>query len=208
MLTDITRNSRQVATIYAGPKGNKNTPSWKVHTVFLSHHSSVISGIFKEQAMQKQDHVLCWPADGYDNIALFVQWVYTGQLATPDVGKANEFNTISKYVGLWLMAKDLEVPSLQNQSLYLIHHISKRFSTVATEEFPRIWKKTSPGSPLRSYFLELCCQLNATFFTSSGCEKFSKEMLVEMMATMVGQKDIQKVKSCLDPSNHLEKFYV
>jgi hypothetical protein len=113
---------------------------------------------------------------------------------------------VHNYLALYFLASDIAIPELRNQSIDMIQRISVKYNMTATSLLVLIWKNTTPGSPLRWYFMDRCISALPPGATKNP-DQYPKEMLLEMVAIMAeyGRKgDLSGFKVALN----MEKYHV
>ncbi|EPE29101.1 hypothetical protein GLAREA_00259 [Glarea lozoyensis ATCC 20868] len=193
-------NSRMMATIACGI--NQKQVRWSLQVIVPDHYSSVLREHFLNQHRAKQNMFFLFQGYRTEVIQLLVQWLLVPQLRTPPKIQKDEFAGIIKnYCDLWIVADQLKIAALKNQSIYLIHQLETQYKVYNTAQLNLVWKNTSKGSALRQYFLDKFTSVKGKKLQKDP-EDFPKEMLIEMLAVAEEQKDAVK-----DPGEQMAKYY-
>jgi hypothetical protein len=147
-----------VVTFVATWSKESQPESFTVHKEFdccySSHPKDFLNGTKAPKTKAREMYDL----EGFhpEAVRLFVQWLYTqsvtlksGDLNHPDYdllhGDNDHLHT------LWILAKKLSIPSLQNFAMQKLHVINVRYLGFLYPPIRSIYQKTQDSSPLRRF---------------------------------------------------------
>jgi hypothetical protein len=122
---------------------------------------------------------------GVDVFGLFVQWIY-GQ------GLANRYGQPSyqhRLMVLWVFAKRLQMPRLQNDSIYMLEERRGLGEAAQKKTLKYVWANTTAGDLIRRYLVDVCHHTVAEFSQEEIIEFFPIEMLEE-----IAKMDLMKLE--------------
>jgi hypothetical protein len=111
-----------------------------------------------------------------DVFGLFIQWLYTQSLLNKNSQPAYQHRSMA----LWVLAKRLEMPALQNDSLDVLEERRRIEGTIQTKTFAYVYANTVKGDPLRGYLVDVCSRLMGTFMSEEVEQLFPEDMREEI----------------------------
>jgi hypothetical protein len=130
-----------------------------------------------------------------DVFGLFVQWLYTLSLLNKNSQPAYQHRSMA----LWVLAKRLQMPVLQNDSLDVLEERRRMEGTIQTKTFAYVYANTVKGDPLRLYLVDVCSRLMGTFPSEEVEQLFPDEMRQE-----IGEVTVAKAEDAGDGEERFE----
>jgi hypothetical protein len=132
-----------------------------------------------------QTHLYKLEDTSEEAVRLLVHWFYTQKLDTIPHDSLSVSSSLvdSEYLSLfqlWILGDRLLVPRLQDMVIREIDEIGCYFHSVPEHCTEYVYENTSPGHPLRRYFVEEYARLGSSWYTSYS--EHPKEMLVGLVA--------------------------
>lgn len=190
-----------MSTIILTAGEDETAKTFLVHKEAAIATSPVIAKYVEESA---QDHYLL--KDSTERaVRLLVQYTYSQDIVIEQLRDDNDFdstwNDIEEdlaLVELWILAKELEIPSLQNLTIRAIDDIYHKCGILASHCIPAVYDLTSSSSELRRLFVALCAHTDPEI-TRASIDIFPQEFLCDLASFLLEKlQDSQKVYSVSD----------
>jgi len=146
-----------------------------VYQEFLEFYCPVLANALPNAVDRAATPKLLADVDN-DVFGLFVQWLYTQSLLNKNSQPAYQHRSMA----LWVLAKRLQMPALQNDCLDVLEERRRMEGTIQTKTFAYVYANTAKGDPLRLYLVDVCCCLMETFQSQEVEELFPEEMRQEI----------------------------
>jgi len=108
----------------------------------------------------------------------------------------------SDIVELWILGEKLGMRRLQNQTINVLDQIRSGNEFITQTTFQRIYDRTSVGSPLRRYIVNLVSRGKSPILNAAA---FPHQMLVDVVNQM---KKVAPKQSLLYTDDEMRGFYV
>jgi hypothetical protein len=156
---------QRISYIALGPNG------FAVYSDFLEFYCPVLSNAPLNTADRAATPEVLADVD-VDVFGLFIQWLYTQSLLNKNSQPAYQHRSMA----LWVLAKRLQMPVLQNDSLDVLEERRRMEGMIQTKTFAYVYANTAKGDPLRLYLVDVCSRLMETFPSEDVEELFPEEM--------------------------------
>ncbi|CZR51113.1 uncharacterized protein PAC_00988 [Phialocephala subalpina] len=176
---------------------------------FLVHKEAAIAMspiIAKYVEESGQDHYLL--KDSTERaVRLLVQYTYSQDIVIEQLRDGHDFDSPRDddieedlaLVELWILAKELEIPSLQDLTIRTIDDIYRKCGFLASHCVPAAYDLTSSGSELRRLFVALCAHTDPSSITLADVDVFPQEFLCDLAIFLLEKlQDSQKVYNVSD----------
>lgn len=155
-----------------------------VHKDFACHYVASFDSVFNAANGHAKTFRLEDTTTGA--FRLLVQWLYTQKLHLVQLREdeiiedaiTNDENLC--LVELWVLARNLGLPKLQNLIIYSFECIGGKHGFVPDNCIPYVYSNTEPGSPLRKYFIDCCTFIIDRSTFQKAPQNFPNEMLLEL----------------------------
>jgi hypothetical protein len=107
---------------------------------------------------------------------LFIQWIYTQSL----LNKYGQPSFQHRLLGLWVLAKKLGMPGLQNDAIGMLEMRRRLEGCVQTKSLYYVYQYTTTGDGLRRYLVDIYLPIMHTFPPEILDAIFPKEFLKEI----------------------------
>jgi len=111
-----------------------------------------------------------------DVFGLLIQWMYNGSLLNKKLDPAYQH----RLMALWVLAKRLEMPTLQNAAIAMLEERRQMENAIQDKTFAYVYSNTVKGDALRLYLVDTCCRSTSMFPPEAVEERFPKEMVDEI----------------------------
>jgi hypothetical protein len=165
-LTNI-RTGQQI--VYA--KAGTEKKSFGVHQELICFHSPYFRAAFKGNFQEATTGEVLLDDVDSEVFGLFVQWLYAQDIvesicsdeSSTNQGKAGTELPLTRYlIELWLLAEYPQVPMLQNYVLGVIVERTSRRNLCHINSFDVTYERTTRGSILPRFFVDLVCWSTAS----------------------------------------------
>ncbi|KAL9032508.1 MAG: hypothetical protein Q9180_006459 [Flavoplaca navasiana] len=143
----------QVVTVNVGSGGDAE--SWIIHKRLLTHHSPFFAAALKGNFAESATNTVSLVEDDPDAFKLFVQWLYSGELALGEL--ASYSKSLPRVACLaWALGDKLQCPVFQDRAMLQLLAYHKREYLVEDTVW-LIYNVSPPGSKLRSFAVDVAC---------------------------------------------------
>jgi hypothetical protein len=157
-----------------------------IHKEFACHYSPFLQAAFTSNSAEGESQSMELQDVEEEVFALFVQWLYTQQIATAE----DDFPAAELLIKLWLLAEKLRVPELQNQVVDTIERRRAATGTVSTGMLRFIYSNTVVGSPLRRLIVDHCAlYLGSVLFALEEKEEYTRESLFDIVSVLLRYRE-------------------
>ena len=112
-----------------------------------------------------------------DVFGLFVQWIYTQSLLNKHRQPAYQH----RCMGLWVLAKRLDMKRLQNEALNTLHTRMRMEGLLQVKALGYVYQNTTEGDALRRYVFDVCRKQMNLFPQQVIDEMIPKAMMDQMI---------------------------
>jgi hypothetical protein len=113
----------------------------------------------------------------FEVFGLLINWMYMESLNNKQGQPAYQH----RLMGLWVLAKRLNMPELQNASIDALEARRKIDSrTIQVKTFWHIYNNTVKGDMLRKYVVDVCVRSKGMFSQDTEDKRFPKELVSEI----------------------------
>jgi hypothetical protein len=212
----INSKTDEFVTLFAGD----NPQKFVVHKEFACHYSPVLKAAFNSNFIEGQTQTYRLEDTSVDALRLLLYWFYTQIVDTSEVdpfplpqsdfeknedGRTKLVQLCSHLVELWVLAGSLIIPALQNMAMKEIVRGNGPSTGIATHCINYVYEKTTSGSPLRLFFVDLCaCWLSEKAYLASP-SRFPQEMLLDLVTVFsrhVNRYDMNARVNLMDISRY------
>ncbi|KAE9381289.1 hypothetical protein N431DRAFT_505713 [Stipitochalara longipes BDJ] len=184
------RKSHELITLYAGNSAQK----FIVHKEFACFYSPVLKAASNSEFVEGQTQTYRLHDTTERAVCLLSDWIYTQtlditQFANHSGLKDNPdrqavISQDKSLVELWVLAKKLLIPSLQNLVVTELYDLRKKTRSTATLCIKYVYENTCEGSPLRLLMVDMCAsQLAPSEFTRIR-QALPDEMLIHLVTLL------------------------
>ena len=131
----------------------EDAESWIIHKRLLAHHSPFFAAAFNGNFAESATNTVCLVEDDPDAFKLFVQWLYSGELAR-DLGVEEDLpNTLCL---AWALGDKLQCPVFQDRAMlkFVAYH---NIYWMREDTMRLVYDISLPGSVLRAFAVDLLC---------------------------------------------------
>ncbi|KAL8868402.1 MAG: hypothetical protein Q9198_008190 [Flavoplaca austrocitrina] len=141
----------QVVTVNVG--SGEDAESWIIHKRLLAHHSPFFAAAFNGNFAESATNTVSLVEDDPDAFELFVQWLYSGQLAS-NVNYAYHLPNV--FCLAWALGDKLQCSVFQDRAMLQL--LAYHQNAWLVEDTMRLIYNVSPsGSLLRSFVVDMVC---------------------------------------------------
>lgn len=193
-----------------------NTKTWHLPRDLLTKSSPFFAAALNGSFAEAKSKVVNLPEDNTDAFALFIQWLYVGEISPDDCTANHDHDAHSCYeiaarnfIQAWILGDKLGCPIFKD--LAMLGLIKKFDEGVITPDIVRTaYERSATGSKLRKFSLDqvrydalsigLECDADEWVYLARDCVDFGED---HMRATF--HKDINPVKDpCEQKAKYLE----
>lgn len=111
-----------------------------------------------------------------DVFGLFVQWIYNQSL----LNKNGEAAYQHRLIGLWVLARRLLMPRLQNDAIDMLEQRRRQERRIQIKSFQYVYDNTDTHDKLRLYLINLCARSMEEFAQDEIKDFFPPKMVAEI----------------------------
>jgi len=166
----------------------KQRRTFVVHKTFATFYSSYFDRAFNGSFIEGQTQSITVKTTP-KIFSILAGWLYRQSLQNT----AGENPNHKQLIKLWILADELLMPNLQNDAIALFHKISASQSIIPKSErtlgtglfkiefLNSVWKKTTPGSPLRKIIVRNhACNATNKWFNIMPVSELPQDMMYEL----------------------------
>ncbi|KAL9032777.1 MAG: hypothetical protein Q9180_006312, partial [Flavoplaca navasiana] len=143
----------QLVTVDVG--SDEGAESWTIHKRLLAHHSPFFAAAFNGNFAESATNTVSLIEDDPDAFKLFVQWLYSGELALGEL--ASDSKSLPRVACLaWALGDKLQCPVFQDRAMLqlLAYH---KYEWLLEDTMRLIYNVSPSGSKLRSFAVDTIC---------------------------------------------------
>ncbi|KAF7188782.1 hypothetical protein HII31_09705 [Pseudocercospora fuligena] len=119
---------------------------------YSGYFRTAIENIESGRFAESQNGVIKLPDHEPGTFNLFRAWLHRRVL--PIVGDPSSGDDWARLIKLWCFGGRHNIPLLQNETLSCIAYTMGKTSTIPTDQLRYVWKNTTKGAKLRTYFVK------------------------------------------------------
>ncbi len=162
----------------------KDAESWTIHKSLLAHHSPFFAAAFNGNFAESATNTVSLVEDHPDAFQLFVQWLYSGEIAC-DLDDEDDLPNVLCLA--WALGDKLQCPVFQDRAMVqLLAYFKYKWITVDTMRL--IYNISPSGSKLRSFaaddvFYDLTINRYPEIGADGimGVEEFNRDLLERLV---------------------------
>ncbi|CZR51116.1 uncharacterized protein PAC_00991 [Phialocephala subalpina] len=195
---------KSMVHLIVGPENYAET--FTVHKEVVCHYSPFLAKAFDDVATYQKR------STNPRALKLLIQWLYSQNITVKQLegewkSNASNADEDEALVELWILAKDWEIPALQNKTLKAIDDIYKKCKLCPCLCIPAAFRATLPGSPLRQYLVSLyvrCNDPSRTFYSNDPSHSGLPRDFLPEVINYLGKK-LQHAQEIHDVSDFFQQ---